>query len=207
MSPATPTDATAYDYRPEFETVRASWGWFLALGIIQILAGITALVLTVAATYITVMVIGILALIGAVGEIISIFWSRRWEEGLFHTFAGLLYGAFGVLILMNPNLAVVTLTFVLAALLVVSGIFRMILAASTGFRGWGWAVLSGAVSLLLGILIWAGWPESSLWVIGLFVGIDLIFMGTTWVVLALSLRNATWAPDHRRGVPPAIPAT
>lgn len=195
-----------YDYRPDYEDARASWGWFLALGIIQILAGIAALVLTVAATFITVIAIGIVALIAAVAEVVSIFWSRRWEEGLFHAFAGILYGAFGVMILINPGLAVVTLTFVLAALLVVSGIFRMILAASTGFRGWGWAVLSGAVSLLLGILIWAGWPESSLWVIGLFVGIDLIFLGTTWVVLALALRNATWAPDRNRDVP-ALPAT
>jgi uncharacterized membrane protein HdeD (DUF308 family) len=57
------------------------------------------------------------------------------------------------------------------------------------FPHWGWVLFGGVLNLLLGILIWWGWPASALWVIGLFVGIDMIYNGWTWVVLALSLKR------------------
>lgn len=190
---------------PDVATLRRNWGWLLALGIVQILAGFMALVLTVAAAYITVVVIGFLAIVGAVGEVLSVFWARRWEERLLHLMLGVLYGAFGVLILANPGLAIVTLTLILAVMLIVGGMFRVAVAAAGRFDGWGWAVVGGLVSILLGVLIWAGWPESSLWVIGVFVGIDLIFMGWMWVAVALALRKVSPGAEYRRDVPP-IPA-
>ena len=54
---------------------------------------------------------------------------------------------------------------------------------------WGWPLASGILNVLLGLLIWAQWPLSGLWVIGLFVGIELIFSGWMWVMIALALRS------------------
>jgi uncharacterized membrane protein HdeD (DUF308 family) len=56
-------------------------------------------------------------------------------------------------------------------------------------------LLNGVVDVILGFLIWNGWPESSLWVIGLFVGIDLIFHGVGWVMLGLGVRAYRVAPS------------
>jgi uncharacterized membrane protein HdeD (DUF308 family) len=57
------------------------------------------------------------------------------------------------------------------------------------FSGWPWVVLNGVITLVLGVMIWRQWPESALWVIGLFLGIDLVFSGWTWVLLALAVRS------------------
>jgi uncharacterized membrane protein HdeD (DUF308 family) len=190
---------------PGFRALRDNWGWLLALGLVEVAVGMAALVMTVTATLATVIVLGVLALVGAAGEVLSVFWARRIEEGLVHLLIGLLYGAFGVLVLANPGVAAVTLTLLLAVMLIAGGLVRVVIALAARFRGWGWALAGGLVSVLLGGLIWAGWPEASLWVIGTFVGIDLIFIGWHWVALALAARswNGTApAADYRRDVPP-----
>ena len=77
----------------------------------------------------------------------------------------------------------------IAALFLVSGVGRMLYAVAARFHDWGWALLGGLVTFLLGLMIWQSWPVSGLWVIGTFVGIDLIFRGWAWVSLALHLRR------------------
>ena len=91
----------------------------------------------------------------------------------------------------------------LAVFFVAAGVLRVGHALSRRFSGWGWTLLSGAVTLLLGVLIWRDFPESALWVIGTFVGIDLVFNGLSWVMLGLAARAlpsgpvaADAKPDH-----------
>ena len=79
----------------------------------------------------------------------------------------------------------------------VGGLFRIIGSLMYQFPHWGWTLVGGIINLALGIMIWEQWPEASLWVIGLFIGIDLIFTGWTWVMLALSVK--------RRGLQPTAP--
>ena len=71
----------------------------------------------------------------------------------------------------------------------VQGAFRIGAALSTRMDGWGMLLLSGIITLVLGLMIWNEWPLSGIWVIGLFVGIDLIFYGWWLVSLALSVRH------------------
>jgi uncharacterized membrane protein HdeD (DUF308 family) len=47
----------------------------------------------------------------------------------------------------------------------------------------------GIIDLILGVLIWQEWPASALWVISLFVGIDLLFRGINWIALGVALRS------------------
>lgn len=178
---------------PPAALVRRHRGWFFALGAAQLIAGTVALIMTAAATLLTVVVIGSLALAGAAVEAASTMWSRAWQEGLAHMLVALLYGAFGMVVLANPGLAASTLTLVLAVLLLVNGAVRFGLAVTGQFRGWGMAAVGGALSALLGGLIWADWPENSLWVIGLFVGLDLVVMGAYWIAAALTDRAPTAA--------------
>jgi uncharacterized membrane protein HdeD (DUF308 family) len=59
-----------------------------------------------------------------------------------------------------------------------------------GGTPWGWVVASGLITLLLGIIILIHWPVSSLYVLGIFLGVDLVFAGATWIGLGLGLRQA-----------------
>jgi uncharacterized membrane protein HdeD (DUF308 family) len=58
------------------------------------------------------------------------------------------------------------------------------------YRLRGWQAVDGIITIILGALVLAQWPASGLWVIGLFIGIDLIFYGLAWIALALGLRTA-----------------
>ena len=79
---------------------------------------------------------------------------------------------------------------ILAVLLLAGGAGRIVTAVIARFPHWGMSVVSGLVSVLLGGMIWAEWPESALWVIGTFIGIELIFRGASWIGLGLSARRS-----------------
>jgi uncharacterized membrane protein HdeD (DUF308 family) len=55
--------------------------------------------------------------------------------------------------------------------------------------GWGWVLLNGVISLMMGLIIWRNLSQMSLWVIGIFLGVDLLFAGWTWVMFALAAKN------------------
>jgi len=94
----------------------------------------------------------------------------------------------------------VLLTLALGASLVASGIMRIILAFSMKRETpWIWVALSGIITLMLGLLILARWPINSVYVLGLFLGIDLILAGAGWIGIGLGLRGH----QARRGLAPA----
>jgi uncharacterized membrane protein HdeD (DUF308 family) len=97
------------------------------------------------------------------------------------------------MIIGHPAESAIQLTLIIAIFLMIGGIFRIVFALSERFSGWEWVLLNGFVALLLGLMIYKQWPASGLWVIGLFVGIDLIFNGWAWIMLSLGLRKATAA--------------
>jgi uncharacterized membrane protein HdeD (DUF308 family) len=111
-----------------------------------------------------------------------------------HLLTGLLYAVLGVLLLRRPLASASAFTLMLAAAFLVSGLFRIIVALSERFHGWGWVLVNGIVTLVLGILIWQEWPEASYWVIGLFVGIEMLFAGWSWVMVALAVRSIAGKP-------------
>ncbi len=170
--------------------LKRNWGWFLGLGICLIVLGTIALGSSVLATMATVVLIGWLLIIGGVLEGVHAFWRERGWGGFFiDLLTGILYVVVGFMMVANPAEAAVTLTLAIVLFLMFGGIFRVIVALMLRFPHWGWLVLHGAVNLLLGIAIWRQWPLSGLWVIGLFVGLDLIFNGWSLVMLGLSAKK------------------
>jgi uncharacterized membrane protein HdeD (DUF308 family) len=167
--------------------------WFLVLGIGMVLLGTFAIgwgclaAFTVAATWL----FGFLLLGSGIVEIINSFWMGRWSGMLFHLLIGVLYTMVGFLIIDQPESAAVQLTLLIAIFLMVGGIFRIVFAVSERFTGWNWVLLNGVITFLLGVMIYKQWPGSSLWVIGLFVGLDLIFNGIAWIMLWMGLRTAS----------------
>lgn len=171
------------------ENLGKRWGWFLGFGIILILLGILAAAGAAVVTEISVLFLGILLLIGGVLQIGYAFWSRHWSGFFISSLAGALYVVVGALFIVNPTASAISLTLLLAAFYLAGGIFRIVGSVMMRFEQWGWALFSGIVKFALGLLILLGWPETGLWVFGLFIGIDLIVYGWFWVILALTIRN------------------
>jgi uncharacterized membrane protein HdeD (DUF308 family) len=171
------------------QALSRNWGWLLAVGILMIILGVIAIGAPVVATIAVQVMLGWLLVIGGLAEGIHAFMAQGWRGFLLELLSAILYLAVGILLLVNPVEGALALTVVLAVFLIVEGIFKIIMALRVrDHRGWGWLLASGILSLILGVLIWAQWPASGLWVIGLLVGIQLLFTGWALVMLALAAR-------------------
>jgi uncharacterized membrane protein HdeD (DUF308 family) len=180
------------------EVLSRNWGWLLALGILMIILGVLAIGAPTYATLAVQAALGWILIIGGIAEGIHAFMAQGWRGFLLELLSAILYIAVGILLLVNPVTGALALTVVLAVFLVVEGLFKAIMALRVrDHRGWGWILASGILSILLGVLIWAEWPASGLWVIGLLVGIQLLFTGWSLVMLALAARA------HRQATVPA----
>ena len=188
----------------DLQELRRNWGWFLVLGIALIALGVAAIGLSCVATLATVMTFGILVLVGGCVEVVSSFWARNWGGFFLHVLAGILYAVIGFLMLTRPVAAAAGLTLMLAALFFVGGMFRIIAALGHRFHGWSWVLLNGIITVVLGAMIWQGWPETAFWVIGMFLGIDLVFDGMSWVMLGLAVRHIP-TPATPHGTLPGQP--
>ena len=167
---------------------RKQWIWYLVLGTAIILAGLWAVGYSVVATLTSVVLFGVALVVAGVAHMISAFIDRKRDGFFIHALAGLLYILLGVFLVEAPLRAAAVLTLVLAISFLVGGAARLLFAATHKFPGRGWVAFNGAITFILGAMIWQGLPEASLWVIGLFVGIELVFSGCSWVLLGLAAK-------------------
>ncbi|MEX0866244.1 MAG: HdeD family acid-resistance protein [Pirellulales bacterium] len=175
--------------RHELHHVGEHWWWFLVLGGAMALLGMIAIGSSFAATMFTIVFFGLLLMVAGIAQIVTSFWTGRWSGFMLYLFVGVLYTVVGFFLIDEPAQGAVAMTFVLAAMLIANGAIRLIAALTDRFAGWGWALLSGAVSILLGLMIYKGWPDTGLFIIGLFVGIELLFAGLGWIMFSLGLKQ------------------
>jgi uncharacterized membrane protein HdeD (DUF308 family) len=170
--------------------LREIWPFLTGMGISLMILGLVAIGSSLIATLATVLVFGMLLLLGGLFQLVTAFWGRSWRGFFLHLLAGVLYVVVGVFMIDNPVESALGLTLLVAAGLLVGGISRTIVALVERFDGWGWALLNGVVSLVLGVAVWRQWPLSGLRFIGLFVGIEMLFSGLSWMLLGLAVRSA-----------------
>jgi uncharacterized membrane protein HdeD (DUF308 family) len=174
------------------EPLGAKSGWIIALGAIYVIVGLIALGSVLMATAAGVLVVGIMMVIAGVAEVVNAFQIKTWGSLFLWLLLGSLYIVAGFVTSQNPLLAAAVLTLMLGAALVISGAMRIILAFNMKEgTSWMWVVLSGVITVLLGLIILTRWPISSLYVIGLFLGIDLVFVGAGWIGVGLGLKQRT----------------
>lgn len=168
-----------------------NWGWFLVWGILLVVAGAYALAASVLTTMITVLVLGALLLIAGVVIALDAFSFWRQSGGTFflHLLMGILYIIAGAYLIEHPTAAAVSLTLLLGVFYLVLGAFRISYSLTSQWVSWGWWLLNGVITFLLGVLILIHWPESSLFILGIFVGVDLFFLGWAYIMIALSARS------------------
>ncbi len=169
-----------------------NWGWILALGVVFVFLGVVGLGMTMFLTLVTVLYFGILLIVGGVIQVVRAFRTKGEGNMAYHLVIAVLYGLAGVVIIQHPKLASAFFTAVIAFVLIFQGILR----AVWGFRlrghldSWFWPFLGGLISVLLGLIILAHWPVSGLWVIGLFIAVEMIVQGWTYIMLALAAKSA-----------------
>jgi uncharacterized membrane protein HdeD (DUF308 family) len=170
--------------------LRAKSGWIVALGVVYVIGGVIALGSVVFATVVTVFVVGVMMLLAGVAEVISAFQIKSWGKFLLWVLLGALYIVAGFATFENPLLAAALLTLLLGFALIASGVMRIVLAFSMKQEmPWVWVAVSGVITLLLGLIILAHWPVSGLYILGLFLGIDLIIAGLGWIGIGLGLKR------------------
>lgn len=174
-----------------FGEVRKNWGWLLALGMVFILLGTVGLGMTAFLTVTSMLFFGILLLIGGGAELVQAVKAKGWRSALWSVLIAAVYIIGGVIAIQNPLVASSAITLMLAGVFVAIGVMRLAIAFQVrGYREWVWPAVGGLFSILLGVLIFAEWPVSGVWVIGLFIAIEMIVHGWSLVALALAARNA-----------------
>lgn len=171
------------------DELRQSWGWILALGIIMVILGVMALSWSVMTTLVSVVFFGWMLLIGGGLSVIHAFMRRRWGGFFSELISGVLYLVVGLMVVINPAASAVALTLLIAMFLLIGGIFRIIAALLIRLGHWVWMLVNGLISVVLGVMIWSEWPTSGLWVIGMFIGIDMVFYGWSLIMLAVAAKN------------------
>src|SRR5215469_13945660 len=182
----------------EMDVLRPKWGWILFLGVLMATLGTIALLIVPAATIGTALVVGWLLVFSGVIEMVHAFQVRRWGGLFLHLIGGLLGLLVGLLVVTHPVAGALAWTLLFASFLTVVGLFRLIAAVSLNFPRWGWAVFDGIISLGLGILLWADWPWSGFWFLGLSVGMSLILRGWSYVMFGIAIRNLPSSGEIRR---------
>jgi uncharacterized membrane protein HdeD (DUF308 family) len=173
----------------EIARLKRNWGWLVALGILLIILGLLALGSLVFTTLLSLVFFGWILVIAGIAQLIQLFWARDSGSFLAHLVSGLLALVVGLLIVFNPGVGAVVVTFLLSIFFIVSGLVRFLTALASRRTNWGWSALYGVVVFLLGILIFVDLPVSGLVLIGLFIGIELLLNGLSWLALGLAARN------------------
>ena len=190
------------------DAIRKHSTWFIVYGILMVLLGLFSIALPGVATVAVTLTIGWLLLIGGgVGLFAVISGGRSAPDFWWNLFTTILYILAGLAVLTRPMAGVLTLTIVLAAYLVAGGVMRIFLALHYRARipkAWVWVLISGLVDIVLSAIIMMGLPGSAVWVLGLLVGINLLMMGFSLIMVAMSERRAlSSAEAHPPGARPA----
>jgi len=180
-----------------FQRMRENWWLYLLLGIVMVIIGMAA----IGAPFITALTVtsflGLVLVVGGILHAVHAFGQHGAGSVILGLVVALLYIVAGLMLLSYPLRGLAALTLFLAIFFFAEGIFKIV--ASSQLRAvpnWGWYLVSGIVSLILGIMIWSGWPSSAIWAIGLLLGIDLIVTGFAMIAFAVTSHAAFEVPSQ-----------
>ena len=174
----------------DIKVVRDRWGWFMALGILMIVLGMIAIGGPFASGIAVSLLVGWLLVISGVAHGLHAFQASGWRGGLVQILCALLYLGVGLMMINNPISGLLALTVTVLVYFGVSGIFKIILAIRVEHLPQrGWLTVSGILSLVLAIYLGSQFPNNALWVIGMLFGIEMIFSGWSFVMIAQAARK------------------
>lgn len=167
------------------------------VGVLLIITGIVSIFAPLAAGISVSILVGILLAFGGISQLILAFRAGSFGEGLLVFLFGLLGAVVGFYMLAQPDVALASLTLVLAGYFFVTGILEVIGAfGARPTKGWGWLLFGGIMSVILGIIIWRQFPVSGVWAVGVLVGVQLLMNGITLLAIAGTVDDVATAVDE-----------
>jgi uncharacterized membrane protein HdeD (DUF308 family) len=175
----------------DLKGLRGLWLWFVLLGISLVVLGLAAISYAELVGMTTALLVGFVLVVSGLIQIAGAFLARGWGGFFLSLLGGLVSLALGVILIDDPGETIILYTMLLAVCLFIEGLFRIVVSVVVRFRNWGAVLANGVISLLLGVMIWRLRldPSSGYVVVGVFVGVNMIFSGLSYVTLGLSARK------------------
>ena len=174
---------------PAESSLGQRWGWLLALGLVQIIAGSIAITVPLIASLTAVAIFGALLIMTGIMQLVHAFQVRSWPRSVWYGLGGVLYGIAGIAVVAHPLGGALTLAILIAILCFADGTLRIAFGMTVRpVVGWGWLVAAGLGSIVVGVILLVGWPATALWATGLLLGVNLIFNGIMNATLAIATR-------------------
>ncbi len=186
MSTANPTGGV----RGSAAIIKKASGWFIAVAVVFIILGISAIAEPAIAGVAVAILVGWLLILGGLAHLVAAFSGGGAGRVIWQVLLGIIYVVGGIYFLMHPLLGLGSLTLLLAVIIVAGAAVEFIAYFRTRHEsGSGWLLVNALVTLLLGWLIWAHWPSSTVWAIGTLVGVNLLMTGISRLMLGLAARR------------------
>jgi uncharacterized membrane protein HdeD (DUF308 family) len=182
--------------RRALTTIHQHWKLFLLEGILMVVLGMLAVGLPNISTLEIELLVGWLLIIGGGFRVATIFRKRHLPGFWWSLFSSIIAMAVGVILITRTMQGVITLTLVMAVFFVIEGVAAVFVALDfrQHLRHWRLMLFSGLINLVLAYLIWRGWPNTATWIIGLYVGIYMIFLGVPLIMTAIAARRIGSTP-------------
>jgi uncharacterized membrane protein HdeD (DUF308 family) len=185
-----PTDATISN------TLLDNWRPLLGAGVVLAVLGLIAMLAPFVTGVSLTFLVGGLLLVAGVLHFVGAVRTEGWRGRIWQVALGVVTLVAGAVVLLNPVFGLMTLTLLVIAYLLVSGAVEVVMGIRLrGEKNWLWTVASGAIGILLGVLLWAGFPTTALWAVGVLFGANLFVSGASMVALALGVRSVSTEPD------------
>ncbi len=176
---------------PAAGAIKENWRWFMGLGIALVLVGTVAVAVPAPFTLAITLVLGWVFIVAGAAQFIHAFKSKGWKDVFWSALVGVVYCLAGAMVLAHPIFSALSLTLLLACALLADGGVRAVMAfRMRAHKGWTWVLFSAGISILLGLMILGEWPSTAAWVLGVMVGISLIFNGWSMIMIASAARNS-----------------
>ena len=183
------TTDSRLDSTPGSRTTAGLWGGPFVMGLLLTLLGIVALGAVVLTSVVSVIFYGSMLLVAGIFELVHAFRVRKTGPFMMFLLGGILSIVVGLLLLARPGSGLLALTLLLAGYFFANGLFRGITSIADRYSGWGWDLAYGIVSVVLGAIIFAQFPASSLWALGVVVGVEILSRGISIMAGALVVRG------------------
>ena len=172
------------------DVARKAVGWSIFVSCVMIVAGLLAIVLPFEAGIAINIFVAWMLIFAAIAHFVFAWYTRRTGSVLLKALLGILYLAVAIYLLDHPKRGLATLTLALAFYLLIEGVTEIMLYfqhRSAG--GAGWFLFDGAVTLILGAMLFSTWPSSSEWAVGTLVGVSIFFSGVSRLMISLAARR------------------
>jgi uncharacterized membrane protein HdeD (DUF308 family) len=184
--------------RAGLERESSKWWAFLALGVVSVVVGFLLVVDLFAAVTTLALLVALGLVVSGIGELMT---AGRYRSVL-GIVAGVVLVVGGVLAAVWPDITLWALAVVVGINLIVSGVARIMGAVQLRVEGWGWLLFGGILSLVIGVLALV-WPDATILVLGILLGLRILLFGIAEIMFGLALHDVHSSLDS----PGAAPAT